>query len=149
MNKPSRRAVVRTGVWAVPVVATAAAVPAFAGTGSPPPVQISAVGSVCKDPGEGQNTKDYEFTLSFTNIMATDQTVHFTHFIFEGKDNVPLDDVTVPANATNFLYTVKLTNFDDSSSNPVAVVDYTVSSTGGIVYEQEVTFDIPIHPCDN
>ena len=32
MNKPSRRAVVRTGVWAVPVVATAAAAPAFAGT---------------------------------------------------------------------------------------------------------------------
>ena len=33
MNKPSRRAVVRTGVWAVPVAAPAGAAPAFAGTG--------------------------------------------------------------------------------------------------------------------
>jgi hypothetical protein len=147
MNKPSRRAVVRTGVWAVPVVATAAAAPAFAGTDNPPPVQISAVGSVCKDPGEGQNTKDYEFTISFTNNAGTAQTVHFVHFLFKGKDNVPLSDVVVPAGASNWAYTVKLTNFDDSSSNPVAVVDYTVSSTGGVVYEQEVTFSTPIHPC--
>ena len=51
MNKPSRRAVVRTGVWAVPVVATAAAAPAFAGTGTPPPVIIVGVGAGCKLPG--------------------------------------------------------------------------------------------------
>ena len=51
MNKPSRRAVVRTGVWAVPVVATASMAPAFAGSGTPPPVTIDGVGAACKLPG--------------------------------------------------------------------------------------------------
>ena len=147
MNKPSRRAVVRTGVWAVPVVATAASAPAFAGTEGPPPVTISATGAVCKDPGEGQNTKDYEFTLFFTNTLGTAQTVHFASFVFKGKDNVPLDDVEVPAGATNWAYVVKLFKFSNSSSNNVAVVDYTVEATGGVVFEQEVTFEVPIHPC--
>src|SRR3954452_18371911 len=128
MNKPSRRAVVRTGVWAVPVVATVAAAPAFAATsGNPPPVTIDAVGSVCKDPGEGQNTKDYEFTLTFTNTTASSQTVLISNFNFKDRDNVPDPaSVVVPANTT-MNQTFKLTNFDDSSSNPVATIMYSVS----------------------
>ena len=144
MNKPSRRAVVRTGVWAVPVVATAAAAPAFAGTGDTPPVTIDAVGSVCKDPGEGQNTKDYEFTLTFTNTTASSQTVLISNFNFKDRDNVPSPaSVSVPANTTlNQVF--KLTQFDDSSSNPVATIVYSVS---GSTYTASVTFKTPIHPC--
>jgi hypothetical protein len=145
MNKPSRRAVVRTGVWAVPVVATVAAAPAFAATsGNPPPVTIDAVGSVCKDPGEGQNTKDYEFTLTFTNTTASSQTVLISNFNFKDRDNVPDPaSVVVPANTT-MNQTFKLTNFDDSSSNPVATIMYSVS---GSSFTASVTFKTPIHPC--
>ena len=74
MNKPSRRAVVRTGVWAVPVVATAAAAPAFAGTGTPPPVTIGAVGRGCKLPGNSTDVyKGYRMVLTFDNTSGTAQ----------------------------------------------------------------------------
>jgi hypothetical protein len=144
MNKPSRRAVVRTGVWAVPAVATVAAAPAFAATSGPPPVTIGAVGSVCKDPGEGQNTKDYEFTLTFTNTTASSQTVLISNFNFKDRDNTPVPaSVIVPAN-TSMNQTFKLTNFDDSSSNPLATISYSVS---GAAFTASVTFATPIKPC--
>ena len=143
MNKPSRRAVVRTGVWAVPAVATAAAVPAFAGSG--PVVTIAANGSVCKDPGDGQNTKDYEFTLYFTNSSASDQVVNISNFNFKDRDNTPdPNSVTIPGGATNYAVTFKLTQFDDSSSNPVATITYSVAGVGDTA---SVTFSTPIHPC--
>jgi hypothetical protein len=56
MNKPSRRAVVRTGVWAVPVVGTAAAAPAFARTGEVPPVSIDGIGQGGTFPGKSVAT---------------------------------------------------------------------------------------------
>jgi hypothetical protein len=47
VNRPSRRAVVRTGVWAVPVVPTAAAAArASAGTGEAARVTIDGIGSL-------------------------------------------------------------------------------------------------------
>jgi hypothetical protein len=144
MNKPSRRAVVRTGVWAVPVVATAAAAPSFAGTDTPPPVTIGAVGLVCKDPGEGQNTKDYEFTITFTNTTGSSQTALISNFSFKDRDNTPVPaSVTIPANSS-LNQTFILTNFDDSSSNPLAVISYSVS---GSSFTASVTFDTPIKPC--
>ena len=148
MNKPSRRAVVRTGVWAVPVVATAVAVPAaFAGSGTPP-VIVSGKGNVGKDPGEGQNTKDYEFTIFFTNETSDPQTVNIANFNFKDRDNVPNPaSVVVPANATNFPFVIKVLNFDDSSSNPLATISYTVTSSGSTVYSASISFDTPIHPC--
>jgi hypothetical protein len=70
MNKPSRRAVVRTGVWAVPVVATASMAPAFAGSGTPP-IEITGVAASCKMPGE-QRGKSYAIILNVTNSSTTD-----------------------------------------------------------------------------
>src|SRR3954454_5773668 len=80
MNKPSRRAVVRTGVWAVPVVATAAAAPAFAGTDTPPPVVILGTGSGCKvSGGSGQgDPKEYNMVITFDNTSQTNQDVTIT-----------------------------------------------------------------------
>jgi hypothetical protein len=70
MNKPSRRAVVRTGVWAVPVVATASMAPAFAGSGVPP-ITITGVAASCKLPGEKRG-KSYAIILSVHNSSTTD-----------------------------------------------------------------------------
>ena len=144
MNKPSRRAVVRTGVWAVPAVATVAAAPAFAATSGPPPVTIDAVGSVCKDPGDGQNTKDYELTVTFKNTTGSSQTVLVTKINFEDKDNTPVPGSVVLAANSSTNQTFKLFNFDNSSSNPVATLYYSVSGTA---YTATVTFATPIHPC--
>ncbi len=144
MNKPSRRAVVRTGVWAVPAVATVAAAPAFAATSGPPPVTIGAVGTVCKDPGSGQNTKDYEFTVAFANTTASSQTVLINKINFKGKDNTPAPaSVVVPANSS-LNQAFKLFKFSNSSSNPVATFYYSVSGTSCTA---TVTFGTPIHPC--
>jgi hypothetical protein len=71
MNKPSRRAVVRTGVWAVPVVAVAAAAPALA-TSGPPPVTITGLAGGCKLPGNPRG-KSYAITLNITNSSSTPQ----------------------------------------------------------------------------
>jgi len=70
MNKPSRRAVVRTGVWAVPVVATASMAPAFAGSGTPP-IEITGVAAACKMPGE-QRGKSYAIILNVHNSSTSD-----------------------------------------------------------------------------
>jgi hypothetical protein len=82
MNKPSRRAVVRTGVWAVPVVATASMAPAFAGSGTPP-VEITGVAAACKMPGEPRG-KSYAIILNVHNssdavtLNITDITIKVT-----------------------------------------------------------------------
>jgi|tagenome__1003787_1003787.scaffolds.fasta_scaffold19166418_2 hypothetical protein len=52
MTRPSRRAVVRTGVWAVPVVATRAAAPAFAGRGAPRPLTVDRGSAACRLPND-------------------------------------------------------------------------------------------------
>jgi len=70
MNKPSRRAVVRTGVWAVPVVATASMAAAFAGPGVPP-IEITGVVASCKLPVEVRG-KSYALIFSVHNSSTTD-----------------------------------------------------------------------------
>jgi hypothetical protein len=132
MNKPSRRAVVRTGVWAVPVVATVAAAPAFAATsGGPPPVTIDGMGTACKLPGEGQHSKDYRFTLSFDSNSANPETVTINSFDFKGSTYTPSPNtVVVPANASNFLSTFTLFGFTNSSQES-ATITYTVDGITG------------------
>jgi hypothetical protein len=143
MNKPSRRAVVRTGVWAVPVVATAAAAPAFAGTGDTPPVTIDGIGAACKLPGEGQHSKDYRFTLSFDSNSANAETVTINSFDFKGSTYTPSpNQVVVPANASNFMSSFTLFGFNNSS-NTSAVVTYSVN---GVVGTATVSFP-SFHPC--
>jgi hypothetical protein len=67
MNKPSRRAVVRTGVWAVPVVATATVAPAFAnGSICTNCVTITGLAAGCKLPGVPRG-KAYALVFNVTN----------------------------------------------------------------------------------
>lgn len=67
-NKPSRRAVVRTGVWAVPAVAMAASAPAFAGTGGGNTV-VTAVAQKC--PGQSSQD-DSTFWTTIVTLTFTD-----------------------------------------------------------------------------
>jgi hypothetical protein len=86
MKKPSRRAVVRTGVWAVPVVAAAA--PARAGT-TTPQVEIRSMGSGCQLPGrsmhDGETFFDYRMVVTFDNRTAAPQVIALIDLTINGK----------------------------------------------------------------
>ena len=125
MNKPRRRAVVRTGVWAVPVVATAAAAPAFAGTGEPPPVTIDGVGVGCKFPGRSTDIAfGYRMILTFHNTSGIPQPIVVESFTISGKattDFIP-KAFTVPAGDSPKLFIVE----SSTSSQRFATVTYMV-----------------------
>ena len=146
MNKPSRRAVVRTGVWAVPVVATAAAAPAFAGTGTPPPVVILGVGSGCKVSGNSGHgdPKEYNMVITFDNTSATNQDVIITKFQISGKATtgftVPTTVTGLVPGQTPYLITVTST----SSSQRTATITYSVN---GQIVVTDVTFP-DFDPCN-
>ena len=123
MKKPSRRAVVRTGVWAVPVIATAAAAPAFAGTGTPSPVCVDAVGHGCKLPGSSTDVrKGYRMVLTFHNTGGSAQPITITSFTISGA---PTTDVTpksftVPTGTSTRVFIVQ----SSTSSERAATVSY-------------------------
>jgi hypothetical protein len=125
MNKPSRRAVVRTGVWAVPVVATAAAAPAFAGTGEPPPVTIDGVGAGCKFPGRSTDVPfGYRMTLTFHNTSGVAQPITIVNFSISGKATTDVNpkSFTVPINDSTKTFIVE----SSTSSQRFATVTYIV-----------------------
>lgn len=70
----SRRTVAKAMAWSVPVVAVAAAVPAYAASGSPP---TFVVGNACKSPGSSCKTfdKGYQVPVTITNPDPT-QTIY-------------------------------------------------------------------------
>jgi hypothetical protein len=151
MNKPSRRAVVRTGVWAVPVVATAAAVPAFA-TGSGPScttdgkVCVEGVGTGCKLPGEsthnGATYFGYRMVVTFDNTTTSDITIHLDDFQISGKPTTgfPKDtDLTLSPGQNPELYIVT----SSASSQRSATIFYTYL---GQSVSATVTFDT-FNPC--
>jgi len=146
MNKPSRRAVVRTGVWAVPVVATAAAAPAFAGTDTPPPVVILGTGSGCKvSGGSGQgDPKEYNMVITFDNTSQTNQDVTITKFEIDGKPTTgfvtPVNVTALVPGQTPYLVTVSST----SSSQRTATITYSVN---GQIVVTDVTFP-DFNPCN-
>src|SRR4051812_27611389 len=87
MKKPSRRAVVRTGVWAVPV-ATAAAPPAFAGT-TTPQVEIESAGWGCKAHGhsthDGETYYGHRMVVTFDNNTTSSQVATLIDLTINGK----------------------------------------------------------------
>jgi len=151
MNKPSRRAVVRTGVWAVPVVATAAAAPSFAGTGgsgctSDGVVCVSGVGSGCKLPGEsthnGATYFGYRMVVTFTNSSSTDANVILVDFTISGKATTGFpvgQTLTLSPGANPELFIVT----SSASSQRTAVITYQYQ---GATYQQVVSFDA-FNPC--
>lgn len=74
-NKPSRRAVVRTGVWSVPAVAIATAAPAAANHSGPVTIPLSsAIYWKCPGKARGRVTnypKTTIFTLAFGQVVNT------------------------------------------------------------------------------
>jgi hypothetical protein len=127
MKKPSRRAVVRTGVWAVPVVATAAAAPAFAGTGTKPPVYVDAVGHGCKLPGNSTDVrKGYRMVLTFHNTTGSVQAVTVTSFTISGAPTTDLTpkSFSVPPGTSTKVFIVQST----TSAQRTATVSYLVAA---------------------
>lgn len=133
MNKPSRRAVVRTGVWAVPAVATAAAVPAFAttsGNNCAGDVCLAGTGASCKLPGEsthnGSTYFGYRMHLTFFNDSGTDQIVDVTSVEFSktettvitygGPYTVPASCTTASGGCSDFVLIVQSTNSSELSA---------------------------------
>jgi hypothetical protein len=139
MNKPSRRAVVRTGVWAVPVVATAAATPAFAGT-TTPQVDIECMGSGCKLPGHSTHGAEtlygYRMVVTFDNTTTSSQVIALIDFTISGKavTGFPTgNQVTLQPgpNPQTFIVT------SPASSHGTATVTYQYA---GNIYTKTVTF---------
>ncbi len=124
MNKPSRRAVVRTGVWAVPVVATASMAPAFAGSGTPP-VTIDGNGDACKFPGKSTEVAfGYRMTLTFHNTSGVTQPITIINFEISGKTTTDVNpkSFSVPAGDSQKTFIVQST----TSSQRYATVTYVV-----------------------
>jgi hypothetical protein len=150
MNKPSRRSVVRTGVWAVPAVATAAAAPAFAGSvPCTADVCISPEGSGCKLPGHSNGLPDtyfgYRMLVTFTNHTDTEQTITITDFQISGKEALPNlkgTQVVVPVTGTVHVFIV---NSTDSSARS-ATICYTINGEGPEVICTPVSFPT-FKPC--
>jgi hypothetical protein len=140
MSAPTRRSVVRAGVWTVPVVVTAAAAPAFAGTGTTPPVTVDLNGVACKLPG-APNDWSYRMTLNFTNTTAAPLTVVVTAFSISGAPTSVFSPGTFTIDPGSHLevFTVSSSN----SANRDATITYTVNG-------QSVTSAIhfsSFHPC--
>lgn len=144
MNKPSRRAVVRTGVWAVPVVATASMAPAFAGSGQPP-VTIDGIGTACKFPGQSTEVPfGYRMTLTFHNTSGITQPITIVNFVISGKattDVTPTSFSVVAGDSTK-TFIVQSSN----SAQRFATVTYIVD---GQTVETVVDFgSFPPCKCD-
>ncbi len=141
MNKPSRRAVVRTGVWSVPVVAVATIAPAYATTsGNPPPVVISGCASGCKLPGK-PNDWSYRIVLTFNSTSSSAEVVTILKFDISGAPTSTFSPATfsVPSGASTKQFVVSSSN----SANRNATITYTVE---GQTYT--VAIALPsFHPC--
>jgi len=132
MNKPSRRAVVRTGVWAVPVVATAAAAPAFAGTNEPPPVTIDAIGQACKLPGHSTDVEyGYRMVLTFHNTSGSTQPITIVNFVISGAATTDITpkQFSVPTGDSPKLFIVQSTNSAQRDATVTYMVDGQTIST--------------------
>lgn len=145
MNKPSRRAVVRTGVWAVPVVATAAAAPAFAGT-TTPPVDIESMGSGCKLPGHSTHNDvtfyGYRMVVTFDNNTTSSQVVALIDFTINHKavTGFPVgSQLTLQPGPNPELFIVT----SSESSQRLATITYQYN---GNIFTKTVTFP-DFNPC--
>jgi len=141
MNKPSRRAVVRTGVWSVPVVAVATIAPAYATTsGNPPPVTITGVGSGCKLPGN-PNDWSYRIVLNFKSTSSTAEAITILKFDISGAPTSTFSPATftVPSGVSSKAFVVSSSN----SANRSATITYTVEGQTYTVAVAVPTF----HPC--
>lgn len=111
----------------MPVVAAAAAAPAFAGTGTTPPVSVDLVGLGCKLPGNSTDVrKRYRMELTFHNTSGSVQAITVTSFTISGA---PTTDFTpksfsVPSGTSSKVFIVQST----TSAERTATVSFLVAA---------------------
>jgi hypothetical protein len=150
MNKPSRRSVVRTGVWAVPAVAVATSAPAFAGSTdnctTDGKVCVEGTGTGCKLPGhsthDGQTFYGYRMVVTFDNNTNADIDITLDDFTISGKSTQGFPTGTVltlspGGNPTLFIVT------SSASSQRSATIFYTYNA---VQFTATVSFDT-FNPC--
>ena len=151
----SRRTVTKAMAWAVPVIAVATPVPAFAASRG----ILDLSGGGCKLPGNSSVFKGYVFKLTARNTTAAPITVTITGVTLndEPLGNISLiqldgcvvqpgDSITIPANTT-IGNLVILTENAASSSNGELAVTFTVTGLPG-TQEATATVDFtnPLTP---
>jgi hypothetical protein len=151
MNKPSRRAVVRTGVRAVPVVGPvggalvgpglSAGAPAPGGT-TIPAVDIEGMGSGRRLPGhstrDGQTFYDYKMVVTFDNSTTSPQVITLIDFTISrtAVTGFPTGSrLTLQPGATPETFLVT----SSASSQCTATITYQYH---GNIYTKMVTFPV-------
>lgn len=130
----SRRTVTKAMAWAVPVIAVASPVPAFAA--SKPIIPGFAGGTFCKHPG---NPKYYHALLTFRNTTAASIVVTL-NTLAVGADVRParfssggalVATYTIPATTTLCLYVDS--GLFPNSANGAAIFTFSYPGSGGLV----------------
>jgi len=149
----SRRTVTKAMAWAVPVIAIAAPVPAYAAS----QINFSLNGAGCKLPGNSNSTyKGYAFKLAITNTSTVNITIQITSITLNG---VSLGDTALVNLATGTLDSnpfvlspgqsipnaALLTEGAGNSSNGVLAITYTINGGSPIFVSTNVNAAPPIN----
>lgn len=126
--RSSRRAVVSSGLWAVPVVVAAAAAPAFAASSQTVTTNVTAA---CKTTG---GLKVYTFTIEFCNQTTSTATLKVTGATVNGNvlASVQFTETgsTTATIAPNTCVTLHVTGTSPNASSNNAYVYYTATPGG-------------------
>ena len=137
----SRRTVTTAMAWAVPAVAIATAVPAYAGASRD---FVSFTGQACKDPGGGTN-KFYYFQVEITNSTGSQLDVVFTGV--EVNENPGNAATITPGNvsvAPHQMCTVTLRfGTFPNSANGEAILSYTANTVQQPDIDSGLINDLP------
>lgn len=91
----SRRTVTKAMAWAVPAIAVAAPIPAFAASGTRPSI---TVGSACKSPGGSCATFKFGYAVPVTITNTSNKTIWITSLtLTKNTMGIPLTASPVPA----------------------------------------------------
>ncbi len=154
----SRRTVAKAMAWSVPVVAVAAAVPAYAASGSPP---IIIAGTACKSPGQSCSAFPFGYRVPVT-IQNPDptKTIYITAITITNNTcgnlttatSVPAVPITVPAGQTiNATFVANASNSANQSCDFSFSVDWGHAANGsdsGTHSNIQVDINIPSTPPD-
>lgn len=127
----NRRTVVRGAAWTAPVLAVAAVAPAYA-VSSP---LLCAPTAVCKDPGKGSHTKDYEIRTNCTSSNGSIAKVE----VRDDKRRVWVDATFQPGSGTWIAR-----GFNDSRRDRLVRITDTPSPDGTFNVQ---TFAVAFPPC--
>ena len=137
----SRRTVTKAMAWAVPAVAVATAVPAYAGASRD---FVSFTGQACKDPGGGTQ-KYYYFEVVITNSTGSPLNVVFTGVVVNGvtgnASTITPGSYSVPA-YTECTVTLRFGTFPNSA-NGQAILSYTANGVQQPDIDSGLVNDLP------